>query len=113
MWHVEQMQKGDNDMSLPRFLGKSRTVLKFTNTAMQKCLSTSNLHAILDSNNNEIDKSKEDNSSECSANIEEIESDVNSVEDSILLLQCLMLIALFHEKNHIIVTIIFLYQKAS
>ena len=47
MWHVEQMQKGDNDMSLPRFLGKSRTVLKFTNTAMQKCLSTSDFHKIV------------------------------------------------------------------
>ena len=69
-------------MRPPRILGKSRKALKFMNTAMQKYLSTSDLHAIaLDSDNAEKDERKEDNSSECSANEEDIEIDFNSVED--------------------------------
>ena len=69
-------------MRPPSILGKSRKSLKFMNAAVQKYLSTSDLHAIvLDSNDTEKDKSKEDNSSKCSTNEEEIDSDVNSVED--------------------------------
>ena len=69
-------------MRPPRILGKSRKALKFVNAAMQKCLSTFDPHAIvMDSNNAEEHKSKEDDSSECSANEEVIENDVNSVED--------------------------------
>ena len=78
-----EYSKGNNDMRLPRILGKSRKFLKFMNTTIQKYLSTSDLHAmVLDISNAEEHKSKEDDSSECSANKEVIENYVNIAEDA-------------------------------
>ena len=68
-------------MIVPRVLGRTRRALKFMNAAIKKYLSTSDLCTIvLDSNNSGKYDRKEHDSSECSENEEEDESDNNSIE---------------------------------
>ena len=71
-------------MRSPRILGKIRTALKFINTAMQKCLRTSDLNTImLDNKNSPSEGNNKDNSSASSTNEEDIDSDTSVIKDNL------------------------------